>query len=80
VLRFYWGYPESTCVKDFAGLSVTDIPSGSYVLINRERLDFLVSWYGYSVPAFYRAIPSDWRAVLADAKGTLYLTSAASAN
>lgn len=60
VLEFFWKYPKKTRVWDFEGMETNDVPTGVYVLINRNRLDSLNSAYGYVLPKFYENIPNHW--------------------
>ncbi len=60
VLNFFWKYPKEARTKDFAGMGIDDIPTEVYVLINRERVQFLNSNYGYVPPKFYDDVPRHW--------------------
>jgi 4-amino-4-deoxy-L-arabinose transferase-like glycosyltransferase len=60
VLTFFWRYPEEVSARDFQGMDASDIPPGSMVLINHDKLDFLKSSYDYAVPAFCEDVPPHW--------------------
>ena len=60
VLNFFWKYPKEARTKDFAGMGIDEIPTEVYVLINRERVKFLNSNYGYVPPKFYDDVPRHW--------------------
>jgi 4-amino-4-deoxy-L-arabinose transferase-like glycosyltransferase len=60
VLNFFWKYPKEARTRDFEGMGINDVPRGVYVLINRNRIEFLNSLYGNGLPKFYENIPNDW--------------------
>lgn len=72
VLNFFWKYPKNIQARDFQGMEVKDIPKGSYVLINREREDFINLSYNYILPKFYKEIPSSWLLQWSKDRGELY--------
>ena len=79
-LEFYWGYPRKMNMINFEGMQPEDIKPGSFVLVNKYRLDWLnvnVSmWltkeYGYHKPAFSGAAPDSWTRLWSNNGGTLY--------
>ena len=60
VLDYFWHYNKATHTHDFTGMLAKDIPAGSFVLINKERVEFLKSLYNYVPPQFYTAPPKSW--------------------
>jgi len=60
VLNYFWDYPEKTGVRDFEGISTQEVPPSVHVLINRDRIEFLQSAYGYAFPEFCENIPTHW--------------------
>lgn len=72
VLEFFWGYPKKPHTVDFEGMETKDISTGSFVLINRRKVDFLGFAYGYKAPKFYREAPSHWRLKWKESKAELY--------
>lgn len=59
-LKLFWKYSSQVEMREFSGMEVGDIPAGAYVLINRGRVNFLNSRYGYILPQFYKNAPSSW--------------------
>lgn len=72
VLRLFWKYPEQAQIHDFSCLASKDLSSGAYVLVNRDRSDFLNSKYGYCLPQFYEKVPSDWSLKWSNKRAQLY--------
>jgi len=60
VLEFFWRYKPATNGHDFAAMRAAEIPSGSFVLINRERIEFLKRFHSYEPPQFYTQVPAAW--------------------
>jgi len=60
VLKFFWKYPKETRTFDFTGMAVNEIPEEAYVLINRDRADFINEADGYVLPEFYCDLPDYW--------------------
>ena len=60
VLDFFWHYSKIMHAHDFAGMRAEDIQAGSFVLINKQRVEFLKSLYGYKAPQFYTGPPKLW--------------------
>ncbi|MCX5666844.1 MAG: glycosyltransferase family 39 protein [Candidatus Omnitrophica bacterium] len=60
VLEFFWHYNKAAHAHDFTGMRAEDIPTGSFVLINKERVEFLKSLYSYEPPQFYTSHPKSW--------------------
>jgi 4-amino-4-deoxy-L-arabinose transferase-like glycosyltransferase len=79
-LEFFWRYPPSTGLVNFEGMRVQDIRPGSYVYVDKFRLDWLkvnVSmWltkdYGYHAPEFAGRVPEAWEPVWKNENGALY--------
>ena len=79
-LEFFWRYPQSSKLVDLEGLQATDVAPGSYVIVDKTRLQWLnvnVSmWltkdYGYHAPGFAVARPDDWKPVWRNQSSTLY--------
>jgi len=53
-------------------LPVPDISPGSYVLVNRNKIDALNKKYGYDQPMFYDHIPNNWRESVLIGEAALY--------
>lgn len=83
-LEFFWRYPPSTGLVNFEGMRVEDIKPGSFVFVDKHRLDWLqvnVSmWltkdYGYHAPEFAKRVPESWEIVWQNANGVLYRINA----
>jgi hypothetical protein len=60
VLNFFWEYPQEVLTEDFEGMKSDEVPEGVFVLINRNRLNFLKGAYNYSVPEFVEDRPAHW--------------------
>ncbi len=60
VLDFFWHYDKAAHAHDFTGMRAEDIPAGSFVLINKERVEFLRLVYSYKPPQFYTTPPKSW--------------------
>jgi 4-amino-4-deoxy-L-arabinose transferase-like glycosyltransferase len=60
VLNFFWGYPQKVLTEDFEGMKSDEVPEGVFVLINRNRLNFLNRAYNYGVPEFVEDRPARW--------------------
>jgi hypothetical protein len=60
VMEYFWHFNKATHAHDFTGMLAEDIPAGSFVLINKERVEFLKSLYGYVPPQFYSDPPKSW--------------------
>lgn len=71
-LRFFRGYPEETGAVDFEGIGAGEIKAGSYVLINRYRLSFMVAYYDYELPGFVMSVSENWEKRLDMRDGELY--------
>jgi hypothetical protein len=56
----------------FENLSVSDVPTGAYVLIDRSMVEFLTSSYKYQRPAFVDAPPPAWRKVWTDGNAVMF--------
>jgi 4-amino-4-deoxy-L-arabinose transferase-like glycosyltransferase len=74
VLEFFWSFPKQAYGHDFQGLTAHDIPDGSYVLINRDKLRFLSNNYGYAIPSFCSETPLGWTVVSKTRGAVLYRT------
>jgi len=61
VLHFFWKYPPVQRTYDFSDRDDSDFRTSAYVLINRNRVDFLKSMYLYKPPKFYNNIPHHWK-------------------
>ncbi|MFM8393385.1 MAG: ArnT family glycosyltransferase [Acidobacteriota bacterium] len=57
-------------------LAVTDFPTGSYILVNPETIDFLRDLYRYEPPPFAVNPPSNWQVVRQVLRATLYRVGA----
>lgn len=75
LLDFYWGFPSSAPLKDFTGLTVSDLPVGARVVLNPARLAVNERYNHVSPPAFAAAAPSSWRVQPAPAGLFLYEVS-----
>ena len=79
-LEFFWKYPPSTGLVNFEGLRVEDIKPGSFVFVDKYRLDWLkvnVSmWltkdYGYHAPEFAGRVPESWEILWKNENAVLY--------
>jgi len=74
VLEFFWSFPKQAYGHDFQGLTAQDIPDGSYVLINRDKLRFLSNNYDYTIPSFCSETPAGWSVVSKSRGAVLYRT------
>lgn len=74
VLEFFWSFPKQAYGHDFQGLTAQDIPDGSYVLINRDKLRFLSNNYDYVIPSFCSETPAEWSVVTKSRGAVLYRT------
>ncbi len=59
-LRFFWGYEEPNRVRHFEDDDPESLPSGTFVLVHRDRLEFLERLYDRKPPRFVDAIPAEW--------------------
>lgn len=73
VLKFFWGYPENIQAQDFSEKKVSDIPSKSYVLIEKNWLLFLYKYYQYKPPEFVLNLPENWYVLIQSKDGILCL-------
>jgi len=80
-LEFYWRYPDELKVIDFEGIkSTADIPQGSYVLTNRQYVDWLVLNAGmwltknavYKKPEFIDKPPRTWKRLWKNTNASLF--------
>jgi 4-amino-4-deoxy-L-arabinose transferase-like glycosyltransferase len=79
-LEFFWRYPARTDLVNFEGMRAEDVRPGSFIFVDRYRLDWLkvnVSmWltkdYGYHAPEFAGRIPNSWTIVWQNENGVLY--------
>ena len=70
-LEFKWKYPREMKVVDFENIKAEEIPSGSFILFDQTRLDWLKinvdMWltndYGYHKPPFYEKPLKNWNLV-----------------
>jgi hypothetical protein len=83
-LEFHWKYPDAMSVKDFEEMTPADVPSGSFVLIDRQRLNWLrinvgSYWltrkYAYQGPRF-DPVPAGWKRVWSNSNAALYRVGA----
>lgn len=81
-LEFYWKYPDFLHLNDFSGKSEEDIPSGSYVLIDKYGIKWLnddnnrgmwLNKHGYPKPTFFENPPSSWRKLWTGNHTPIYL-------
>ena len=72
VLNFFWGFAPQPNLKSFNELKFIDIPSGSFVLINKPKLDFQANIYGIRALQLAEPIPSRWQTVWKSDKGFFY--------
>lgn len=79
VLDHFWRYPATANVVEFEGLRTREVEAGAFVLLNRERVDGLATYYRYEAPEFYSAVPTSWSSVwrAPDGKAVLYRVSGA---
>ena len=79
-LEFHWKYPHSARLVNFEGMAAEDVRPGSFVLVDRARLNWLKvnvgMWltrdYGYHEPAFASAPPATWERLWGNQQSTLY--------
>jgi 4-amino-4-deoxy-L-arabinose transferase-like glycosyltransferase len=79
-LEFHWQYPAKTAIVDFEGMNRGEIRPGSFVLVDKNRLNWLdvnVSmWltedYGYHEPEFSQSPPEAWKVVWRNRYATLF--------
>lgn len=79
-LAFFWKYPPSTGLQDFEGLGPDAVDHNSFVLVDKNRLNWLDvnvnMWltkdYGYHAPQFAQASPSSWKVKWQNDYATLY--------
>ncbi len=79
-LEFFWKFPSSTGLVNFEGMRAEDIKPGSFVFVDKHRLDWLkvnVSmWltkdYGYHEPEFSGRAPDSWTRLWRNEIATLY--------
>jgi hypothetical protein len=64
--------PDDSKNVPFENVAITSMKPGSYVLIDKGRVDFLTASYDYHAPAFVAMPPPSWTKVWADKKVTLY--------
>jgi len=64
--------PSSRNSRAWDDLSLADLPEGSYVLINAEKLGLLTSAYKYVPPAFATSPPDRWEKVPSTSGSHLY--------
>jgi hypothetical protein len=80
-LEFVWGYPSGTEWTDFANImSPDEIRSGSFVLVNKDYIDWLNKnagmWLsprtGYRKHEFYESPPPSWKKIWQNGNAQLY--------
>jgi hypothetical protein len=49
------------------------IPTGAYVLVNKDKIDFLKKSYKYETPDFVAKPPSTWKRVWISGNASLYV-------
>jgi hypothetical protein len=71
-LRFFWKYPTADSTHDFQGMATAQIPSGAYVLFDRNELDLICKVDKYVPPKFRDSIPATWHELRRKDNATLY--------
>jgi len=79
-LEFFWRFPSSTGLVNSEGMRAEDIKPGSFVFVDKHRLEWLkvnVSmWltkdYGYHEPEFSGRAPDSWTRLWRNENGALY--------
>lgn len=71
-LRFFWKYPVADSTHDFQGMATARIPSGAYVLLDRNELDLICNVDRYVPPKFLDSIPATWHELGRKDNATLY--------
>lgn len=71
-LQFFWKFPATDSAHDFAGMSLSQLPSGVFVLFNRGELERLGLNARYVPPEFLDSIPPTWRELRDKDNATLY--------
>jgi 4-amino-4-deoxy-L-arabinose transferase-like glycosyltransferase len=64
--------PSSDIVIPYENLNQRDLRIGSYVLINKQKTDFLAASYGYRSPEFVNAPPNTWKKVWSEKRADLF--------
>jgi 4-amino-4-deoxy-L-arabinose transferase-like glycosyltransferase len=71
-LQFFWKFPATCSAHDFEGMSLAQIPTGAYVLLNRDELDAMCRIDKYVPPVFRDSVPSTWQRLRDKDNATLF--------
>jgi 4-amino-4-deoxy-L-arabinose transferase-like glycosyltransferase len=71
-LQFFWRFPATDSTHDFAGMSLSRLPSGVYVLFNRDELERIGLNAKYVPPEFLDSVPATWQKLRDKDNATLY--------
>ena len=71
-LQFFWKFPANDSTHDFAGMSLSQLPTGVFVLFNRGELERIGRNARYVPPEFLDSFPSTWQKLRDKDNATLY--------
>jgi hypothetical protein len=71
-LEFFWQFPAADSTYDFEGMDLPRIPSGAYVLLNRDEIAAMRYNFRYRPPEFFDDVPPAWRKLVEMDNATLY--------
>jgi 4-amino-4-deoxy-L-arabinose transferase-like glycosyltransferase len=71
-LEFFWKFPAADSTHSFEGMALSQLPSGVYVLFNRNELDRIGGNTTFVPPEFLRSVPATWQKIREKDNATLY--------
>ena len=71
-LDFFWKFPTAASTYSFEGMMLSQLPSGAYVLFNRNELDRISGNTTFVPPEFLDSVPPTWRKLIEKDDATLY--------
>ena len=60
-LQFFWKFPATDSTHDFEGVTLSQLPSRVYVLLNRDELKAMRYNAKYVLPRFLDSVPPTWQ-------------------
>ncbi len=60
-LGFFWKFPAAESTRSFEGMKLSELPSGVYVLINRNEVDRISGNTSFVPPEFLDSVPATWQ-------------------
>ena len=71
-LDFFWKFPAADSTHDFEGMALSQLPSGVYVLLNRDEIEAMRYNFRYKPPGFLDSVPPTWQKLRDKDNATLY--------